>query len=279
MTDLSTRLERAAETASTETRERPIIFTGPSVRAIQAGTKTMTRRVVKPQPPESYDWSTWETKDTYAWCESHPLDGGPRHSVRCPYGKVGDRLRVNEAWQAWRKTSHEYDEWEPLTREWLTDHCLPNINAAYDEGYVNSVEYRATSESVGPWRSPRFMPRWASRIWLEITSLRVERVQEITEADAIAEGIEPQEGGGTGPGPGFKWHGAGYHAGSFDVNGQKTYHVARVKDGPCSCVVGGPSPAQCAFREVWDSINGKCPGCSWTDNPWVWVIEFKRIKP
>lgn len=194
---------------------RPIVFTGAMVRAILADRKTQTRRVVKPQPdsdinpvwlPEERLWQ-WATKASRR---------------ACPYGQPGDRLWVKETWQ---------------------DLQAMNIQAEHE------AVYRATdpdweSYAGWKWRSPRFMPRWASRIDRELTGVRVERVQEISEQDAIAEGI-------------FQ-----HRDGKF----QQAEGVGPYTENPLL-----------AFRWLWDALNAN-RGFSWQDNPWVWVNEFKRLE-
>jgi len=142
------------------------------VRAILDGRKTQTRRVVKPdlqraddiEPHASYagEWTPW-------------IDGERRSTIECPYGVPGDRLYVKEAW----RTCAAYDSFAPsqidsgAAVKWLSD----------DDKRLNGPE------EWGRYRHARFMPRWASRITLEITDVRVERLQEIGEEDAIAEGV------------------------------------------------------------------------------------------
>ncbi len=219
-------------------KERGILFSAPMVRAILAGTKTQTRRVVKHR--------AFGASDTpgYDWTFRNPRTGGCWNDVSharmlelCPYGVIGDRLWVRETWQAWERVSHEYDEWEPLDRErragatwaeWLDEHRPPD-----------SIEYRATSESQGPWTPAIHMPRWASRILLEVTGVRVERLQAITEADAKAEGVRPFP---------------------LDLEGD--------------CWTDGTY--RTAYNYLWNEINGWNPN-SWVANPWVWVVEFKRV--
>ena len=169
---------------TTTTRERPIIFSAPMIRAILAGRKMQTRRVVKPQP----DWirpAVGLDGVAHGYCGSGPTGG-----IRCPYGVPGDRLWVKEAFVIGYPAEDGYlittdadgndiDEqvWYRATEPeftWLDD----------DGGMTGKV----------PWKSPLFMPRWASRITLEITEVRVERVQSISEADVRAEGIEWNEG-------------------------------------------------------------------------------------
>jgi len=185
-------------------KERPILFSGPMVRAILEGRKTQTRRVVKPQPG----------------CD--PRDDEHLDMGRCPYGQPGDRLWVREAWHT--------DERD-----------LEYARAKHEDAMSDSpIYYRADPENDNAgctWRPSIHMPRWASRITLEITRVRVERLQEISEKDAIAEGADPY------------LHPV--HPGREGLR-----HV----DG---------------FRSLWESING--PG-SWDANPWVWVIEFKRVE-
>ena len=178
--------------------ERPILFSAPMVRAILAGTKTQTRRMVN---------AKW--------------------SARCPYGQPGDRLWVRETWQAVNGNDRARH---------IVTHPRP------DRGWL---EYAATprlDEPAYKWRPSIFMPRWASRITLEVTGVRVQRLHDISEADARAEGIDfdPGEGG--------------------------TFHVA----GLAGC---GSDSAVDAYRKLWEAINGLR---SWAANPWVWVVEFKN---
>lgn len=158
-------------------KERPIIFNAEEVRAVLDGRKKMTRRMFKfaetNQPP------------------SRPDMFNPKHVTQPPpFGTVGDRLWVRETWQAWRMCNLEYNEWDVCD-------CAPSeIYGTYGKP---KVEYAATSDSIGPWRPSIHMPRWASRITLEITGVRVERLQEITEEDAFQEGAPSKAGTVTGP--------------------------------------------------------------------------------
>lgn len=186
-------------------KERPILFNGAMVRALLAGTKTQTRRVVKPQPRRVDGGVPFG--DAPAWAHAEPGSA----MMRCPYGKPGDWLWVRESWKhieggnVYDAAGGVMDSFEPETL------------------------YRASRPNYpGQWKPSIHMPRWASRITLEITSVRVERLQDISEADAIAEGVY------TDP----------------------------------------ASPAYDAYAQLWDEING--PG-SWAANPWVWVLEFRRL--
>jgi hypothetical protein len=225
-------------------KERPIIFSAPMVRAILAGTKTQTRRVVKPQPPEilpAYAPKVyWPARDRHmthgdpdgaAYLQferpgdydgAHVMRGG--FGFRCPCGQPGDRLWVREAWKAHTTFDHLPPREIPQSHVWYMA----------DDGYKAESRYR----------QGMFMPRWASRITLEVTAVRVERLQDISEADAIAEGCTKNHNG-------YFW------GGPHPVSGLKQMAMAGS-----------------AYRDLWESING--PG-SWSTNPWVWVIEFKRV--
>ncbi len=190
-------------------KERPILFSAPMVRAILAGTKTQTRRVVKdPGLPCATDA---QQRDCI------------RRAIGCPYGQPGDRLWVREAW------------------------------GVYDQGFDTAEEsafvvYRADTDRPDPkrWRPSIHMPRWASRITLEITDVRVQRLQDISEADADAEVF----------GGGFP-------------------HVVLPELFPDADAAGGLSIPEC-FRVLWESING---AGSWETNPWVWALTFHRVAP
>ena len=132
-------------------KERPILFNAPMVRALLAGTKTQTRRIVKARDLE--------------WVDVHQGLREPDNAERCPYGQPGDRLWVRETFGHFERN----------------ENFAPGCE----------VFYRADGESLAlePWRPSIHMPRWASRITLEVTGVRVERLQGISEADAIAEGV------------------------------------------------------------------------------------------
>ena len=188
-------------------RERPILFTGAMVRAILSGSKSQTRRVVKYQAPDLVDDDGWPLVD-------RSIDGIGEVRGACPYGQSGDQLWLQETWAA----PHAYD------------HLPPRL---IPQGA--RIHYAATEDRGGLlWRPSIHMPRWASRITLEVTGVRVERLQDISEADALAEGVSA----------------------ILDEMRRAT--------------------PRCDFQALWQSING--PG-SWDANPWVWIVEFKRIKP
>ncbi len=144
-------------------KERPILFSAPMVRAILDGRKTVTRRLVKPNP-HKVDGGVPFT-DAPAWAHAEPGSA----VMRCPYGVRGDRLYVRETWSA----PHAYDHLPPR--------LIPKDAR---------IHYAATEDRGGLlWRPSIHMPRWASRITLEVTGVRVERLQDISEADALAEGV------------------------------------------------------------------------------------------
>jgi len=214
---------------------RPILFSGAMVRAILDGTKSQTRRIVKPQPESGCKIGTYTTLDSIEWIT---VDGdGPvdAPNITCPYGQPGDRMWVRETW-AW------YGD--------ITDHEVVLWRA--------DAEYTLEERGGQPWRPSIHMPRWASRITLEITGVRVERLQAITEADAKAEGIE-------------RIH-AGCHSAwknyLFKGDPKKGQEITDKEHR----IVGYKSPIA-SYQSLWNSING--PG-SWDANPLVWVIEFKR---
>lgn len=198
---------------------RPILFNGAMVRALLDGSKTQTRRVVK----LTHAAHVKEPRGHRRW---HPAD--PDATKACPYGQPGDQLWVRETWAM-------DDEDNAL---------LYGADIGTDSGADDWERNRLDGVPKYRWRPSIHMPRAASRITLEITGVRVERLQDIREADAIAEGIEP-----TMPNPGH-WNWKDYLA-----DGMQTHAVL-------------------SYKTLWESING--PG-SWDLNPWVWVVEFKRI--
>lgn len=206
-------------------KERPILFSGAMVRAILSGRKTQTRRVVKPQINVSRVTYGCIGGQGFGFIFGNKV-------VRCPFGELGDRLWVRETHFESRKWRH-----------------APLFAAAPDFIYRADYEYREELSSVigcHHWRPSIFMKREASRITLEIVSVRVERLQDISEADAVAEGIER------------------------DAAEFKNYN-AKDKAFPW---LGGVGAAVLSYKTLWESING---AGSWEANPWVWVVEFKQI--
>ena len=215
---------------------KPIIMSAESVRAILDGRKTQTRRVIKPQPEPFLD-----TKTKMVWSYHHRAVYGTYAEMaefmrlHSPY-TVGQRLWVRETWNA---RDVVYDEYCGGYEAGYPLNPMPRTRPEYR--YV--IDFKATDGDEGPWRSPIFMPHWASRITLEVTGVRAERLQEITEADVDAEGFN-----GDFPGRAFP----SVFTGDWDYYGQF-------------------SMPEC-YGILWDSINGK--RYPWDSNPWVWVVEF-----
>lgn len=222
--------------------ERPISYSPAMVRARRAGLKTQTRRVMRLQPPdwaphklvvgrEHYFYEGTNTTPARCWPDF-------AKAVLCPFGAIGDRLWVREAW----RTLADFDNYPP--RE-LVHTCPLRYEA---DGACSAPGF---IEGFGRYRPPMFMPRWASRGLDEIVNIRVERLQDISEADAIAEGVMP------------KPDGKGYFDIAIDPNWQ-------VKHG-----VHWATAAE-AYHALWNDING--PN-NWALNLWVWRVEFKVITP
>lgn len=222
--------------------ERPILFSGPMVRALLNGTKTQTRRALRQQPILSTD--TWEFCESGGWIGTgpSPATGGTRQTLcwtKCPYGQPGDRLWVRETWADLEHLSGGNYKRQAIYR-------ADDIELYGDEDEPVNV-----AAPDMRWRPSIHMPRWASRIQLEITDVRVERLQDISEADAIAEGIDRVEND-FGNGPAYC-----------------DYGLARLDD----TAEWFRSPVN-SYRTLWESING---AGSWDANPWVWVVEFKKV--
>lgn len=219
-------------------KERPIIFSAPMVMAILDGRKTQTRRIIKPQ---------FNATPGIAKITPHDLEGGrfgffdEFQEYRCPYGQPGDRLWVRESWQ------HSNYPFGPLDPD-----CDIFYRADYWDDPHGMDGEKSAEGKYRTWKRSFHMPKWASRIDLEITGVRVERLQDISEADAVAEGIE-RTGGAASCCP---W---------------KNYRKGDLGEMTLDC--SAPSRS---YMTLWESING---AGSWDANPWIWVLEFQRIKP
>ena len=227
-------------TTLTQVKERPILFSGEMVRAILEGRKTQTRRVVTHRRffdvVETEMMSCSDNGVFGYWPILLAKDGGTE-VMKCPYGVPGDRLWVRETWFS-RPSSNEF------------------LGYSADGDYPHGKAYRV--------RPSIHMPRWASRILLEITDIRVERVQDISEADAEAEGMPCDLDFPISEAYCPNCLGQGLH-GAFGEN----YGMTEVECSDCETVGK-------RFRNLWDSINEK-RGFGWNTNPWVWVVEFKVI--
>lgn len=216
-------------------KQHPILFSGSMVRAILDGNKTQTRRVLKPN--ENGHFKNY-VRGKLASYSARPL----RNSLDYPTGvSVGDKLWVRE-------------------NHYITDD-------GYHETVVYAADEDAVTEHIGTiaaskhqfglsdaWAKPHlrlrpsiFMPRWASRITLKVTDVRVERLQDISEEDAISEGVH-------------EWHDT--------ETGEHTFHFE-------GCISGAPLPSF-SFQELWDSINSK--RAPWESNPWVVAYTFEATQ-
>ncbi|HYF06159.1 MAG TPA: hypothetical protein VD970_00950 [Acetobacteraceae bacterium] len=239
----------------TAVRERPIHFpTDAQVRAVLEGRKTEHRMLVKPQPK----WEVTRVAQAFSAGVSPPMLGGQwvfQYSVGqlrvcCPVGLRGDRLWLREAFAL---------RWpEGVDSPWISDpaapggerpvtsrDCVPVYRATFDGDEYDRPWDEARDRPL-PWQNPLHMPRWASRLTLEITEVRVERLQEISEEGARAEGIstsvvDPQPRGVAPIYP-------------------KQYLTAR------DC-----------FRDLWDAAHAR-RGFGWDANPWVWTVGFRRME-
>jgi len=225
-------------------KERPILFNGAMVRAILSGQKTQTRRVVKGIALE------WLQPEMFT--PEFVADPG---NGMCPYGQPGDRLWVRETWgyrgsrisTAWpgiQKVDIEYSadsQRSEYERPANDDSGIPKQRPCReDEDYIEDYYNGYLTRYWKQWRPSIHMPRWACRLVLEIVSVRVERLNDISESDCWAEGIE-----------------------------RSTESPAQA-----SSQFSDYASPRAAYMHLWESINGPE---SWTANPWVWVVEFKKV--
>ena len=214
-----------------QAKERPILFSGHMVRAILNGQKTVTRREIKPSMRSADSSFELHQQEDESWRPMHTFDEsgmdaqGTEHPIVCPYGQFGDRLWVREAWLA----DAQLDSIAPRDLSQGEPIMYPADKSVRQTGCA------MISQGRGP--PSIHMPRWASRILLEITAVRVELLQDISEEQAEAEGV-------------------GFLRRAPDAD--ETLTAAQL------------------FECLWSSINGDE---SWNGNPWVWVVEFKRIEP
>jgi len=199
-------------------KEHPILFSTPMVQAILAGNKTMTRRVIKPQPTF--------VNQVYNYALLMEDENKPSKEIKGPYGQPGDILWVRETWR--------------------------NISVKPIECPVYDYREYYSDKYYGPpikWKPSIHMPKAAARIWLEVVSVRVERLNEITAIDAKHEGIG-------------------------DLFLEDCAYDDKYKNIPWNQEEG---LAVHQFARLWDSINAK-RGYGWDTNPWVWVVEFKVLE-
>lgn len=204
-----------------------IIFGGHSVRAILEGAKTQTRRVMKPQPPPGYEPHI----DTDFVCGKF-WNGYGLWNAKNSYGQSGDLLWVRETCRLWDNGQPSQDStWEATVR-YRADHSLSHLTVMLEDCPEN-----ITLHEPPRWRSPIHMPRWASRLTLELRKVRPERLQDISPEDCLAEGLKGEDD-----------LLAGFDEGLLFFQ----------------------------FMQTWDSLNAK-RGFSWKTNPWVWVYDFQPV--
>lgn len=206
-------------------KEHPIIFNMPMIQAILKGRKTQTRRVIKPQPGYPY------------WCGiGHGWDDGHGYEIKCPY-EPGDILWVRETWADIHGTLEDKE-----------GRTIKYIYKADDTGLSDPHSYSSWGIK---WCPSIYMPREAARVFLKVTNIRVERLQDISEQDAISEGV-------------------------LTISNTPEYQKAleeAIKNNSKPPL--GEVPTQ-RFRRLWDSINEK-RGYGWDTNPYVWVVKFERV--
>ncbi|WP_210502026.1 hypothetical protein [Pantoea ananatis] len=238
-------------------KERPILLNAEMVRAVLDGRKTQTRRIMKVQPSEHFNPMNMvlETDYTAHWYTPGVIDkhgylqpakkqvfgvAGEDEGYICPFGAVGDRLWVRETFSG---NCLDDDQIQDIKggRDKASDLC--EYRADYPDGY----------QAADGWTPSIHMPRWASRITLEITGVRVERLNSINYRDAVREGLVQEE---------YNWHSSEYPL--DDIAFRTSWESKRRYSSPQEC-----------FKYLWQSIYGEE---SWQANPFVWVIEFKRVE-
>ena len=223
--------------------EHPIIFSTELVKAILDGRKTQTRRIVKDNCLQSISFEKMSPvmnsppfykNGEWLYELQSAVDDTEYFKLKCPYGKVGDTLYVKEGYQIWTRY---YGITEVIGR-YLADNTAFRLTLTKKEDDLLEARKFPRRNTPG-----RFMYKSLTRIFLEITNIRVERVQDINDKDVLAEGIEG------------------------DIYGEE------IGISPTS----EPRSARIYFMELWDSLNAK-RGYGWDSNPFVWCIEFKRLE-
>ena len=237
-------------------KEQPILMNSAMVRALLDGSKIQTRRIMKPQPepvphrPGDYQWPCNAFQSMVSVSDTRAPGAHGMAGDACPYGAHGDRLRVREtffAYGRWETRSSAKKARDERHFVDMTVGCDRVYQFAADDPDLPMAEGRGGALPGWYMRPAIFMPRAASRILLEIVSVRVEQLTDCSEADALAEGVAIDR------------------SGCHFIDGANGRHMSPV----------GASAVE-AFASLWESINGTG---SWALNPWVWVIEFKRGAP
>lgn len=240
--------------------QRPILMSPMMVGAILQGLKHMTRRTIKGMldEPDAYSF-TRIVIDPEVCDEDDDNDIRPKVLegtcaefskgelvVKCPFGNVGDTLWVKE--RTW------WEKGKDFTNVAFFDGTLVTIKAGKPNKTMKIPNWKPTDKKIWKGKPSMFMPKNVCRLRLKITNIRVERLHDITEKDAIREGIEPHDGG-------FR---------SYEI-----IHTGKHKGQPNPHAKFPNKRAKDSFMELWESINGKD---SWKENPFVWIVEFKRIE-
>ncbi len=242
-------------------RESPIPMSPMMVRPTLADIKTQTRRILRPQPVGVIDWICSDMNDV--WRAGVQAGEVPEAgSWTCPYGEIGDRLWVREAWRVPAGLDHlsgkEIDD--KRIAAGYTDPICPIEYVA--DGWRHEPEWWVLFDDnneafkPGRYRHARFMPRWAARTVLEITDTRIERLQSISTPDAIAEGVTTLPA---------QW-----------INDHFTDHRERMAAASAGerSIPNPPSPRR-LFEALWEQLNGIG---SFKEDPWVWVVSYKRLE-
>jgi hypothetical protein len=227
-------------------KEHPILFKGEMIRAIIAGQKSQTRRAMRNQVVSPGIVQLARP----GYCEIVNEHGVQIPGFHCPYGQPGDQLWVREAWSvemlsAYGTKDGYHSNYALRYKADLSEREIEVLPGEPDP-YIKLYENQRFD-----WRPSIHMPRLASRITLEITGVRVERLQDINEEDAKAEGVER-----TVTGDGWRRY--------SDDPEQESAGLT-----PCASAIN-------SYQSLWSAINGDD---SWNANPWVWVVEFKRVQP
>lgn len=239
-------------------KERPIPFNGAMVRAVLAGTKTLTRRAKALEyfsRPENDPDGWWCARVSAGVAYMVYKQSPHERAVQCPYGQAGDRLWVREPWRSTADLDKRSGS-EIAELCLVAGYSVPWAPIQYEaDGARRDWKHTGTPPHDGPpqpgrYRHARFMPRWASRTILEVTRVRVERLQAISYMDALAEGA---------------FDAAAFVGQECTDTGESADELARRLQWP-----------QRAFRALWEQING---AGTWDANPWVWVVEFRRLPP